>query len=319
MQENFIHFLSLSPCQLSINGQNIGIIDNSNTLELDILTKTDNIYITYNPISDKQNLLPYTFKLNTQNTPSTANEYIKIVPFPNNNYDVIMSPFYYYQIDNAKVILNQQLGEYYINITNDNISRITIFNGASIVFTINTISMKSAKAIIEKDIIIIEGIIDNITYYLLVIDTKDFSILHNDISHSIENSDDYIQSLKNLKDISHHAIVHKIDKKNKTCQDYRVYENNICHEPHSPLLIPKAFLEGIKNRDEALVRKYLSQELSFTPLSKFQEYFGDIKEIYFNRHLVLQDKLNYTIFTSKYKNYNFIMDNDIIKDIEEIF
>lgn len=319
MQENFIHFLSSYPCQLSINGQSVGIIDNSNTLELDIITKTENIYVSYNPISNGKNLLPYTFKLNTQNIPISDNAYIKIIPFPNNNYDIIMTPFYYYQIENSKIILNQQIGEYYINITSDNISRVTIFNRASIVFTINTIALKSAKAIIEKDIIIIEGIIDDYTYYLLVINASDFSIIHNDISHSIENSDDYIQTLKNLKDISHHAIVHKIDKRKKTCQDYRVYENNICTEPHSPLLIPKVFLEGIKNHDEALIKKHLTQELSFTPLSKFQDYFGNIQEIYFNRHLVLQDKLNYSILTNTYKNYNFIMENNKIKDIEEIF
>jgi len=319
MQENFIHFLSNTPCQIAVNGQNIGIIDNINVLELDIITKTDRIFVSYNPISDNQNLLSYTFKLNTQNHPTVDNEYIKVIPFPNNNYDIIMNPFYYYQIDNSKVLLNQQISQYYISIVSDNITRITIFSGASIVFTMNTIKIKSAKASIDKDILIIEGIVDDDTYYLLVIDTANFQILHNDISHSIDISDDYIQSLKNLKDISHHSIVYKIDKKKKNCQDYRVYENNTCREPHSPLLIPKVFLEGIQTHDESLAKKYLSRELLTTHFEKFQGYFGEIKEIYFNRHLVLQDKLNYTIFTNTFKNYNFIMENNLIKDIEEIF
>ena len=319
MQENFIHFLSQVPCQLSINGSNIGIIDNINTMELDILTKTDKLYVTYNPISNQNNLLSYTFQLNTQGHPTTDNEYIKVVPFPNNNYDIIMTPFYYYQIDQNKVLLNQQIGKYYISITSDNITRITIFSGASIVFTINTIQLQSAKATINKDIIIIEGIVDVETYYLLVIETEHFKILHNDISHSIEVGDDYIQSLKNLKDISHHSIVYKIDKNNKTCQDYRVYENNICTEPHSTLFIPKVFLESLQTHDEALAKKYLCSDYLSTPFDKYLGYFGDIKEIYLNRHFIRQDQLNYTILSNEYKNYNFIMENNKIKEIEEIF
>lgn len=319
MQENFLHFLSSTPCQININGKNIGFIDNINILEIDILTKTNKIFVSYNPISSNISAIPYTFEINTSSSPMTENEYIKIIPFPNNQYDIIMTPFYYYQIDKSKVLLNKELGKYYVSIVTDNITHVNIFSGASIVFTINIPKFISAKATLENEIICIEGVIDNETYYLLVINTKDFSVLHNDISHSIENSDEIIESLKKIKDISHHCIIYQIKKAEKTCQNYKAYEDNICREPHSALHIPKVFLEAIKLHDEKIIKNYLSPQLQSTPIEKFLTYFGEIKEIYLNRHNVLQDKFNYTIFCNKYKNYNFIMQNNKIIDIEEIF
>ena len=179
--------------------------------------------------------------------------------------------------------------------------------------------MLSVKADLTNDILTLEGIIDNDTYYLLILDTSNFKILHNDISHSIENTGEYIQSLKNIKDISHHSIVFKINKKDKSTENYKVYENNNCREPHSNILIPKVFLEAIQTHDEEVCKKYLSSNFSSTPFSKLTNYFGEIKEIYLNRHLVLQDKLNYTVNSDRYHNYNFLLSNNKIIDIEEIF
>lgn len=319
MQENFLHLLSLCPCSLQINGQDIGYIDNKNVLELDLITKTEKLFVNYTPITYKKNIIPFSFELDTANYPTTENEYIKIIPFPNNNYDIIMKPFYYYQLENSNVIFNQNVGKYFISILSENSTKITIFSGASIVFTINTVLLKSAKAELKKDILIIEGIIDSDNYYLLVIDTSDFSILHNDIVQSIENTDSYIQSLKNLHDISHHAFVCKIEFANKNKQYYHVYENNISCEPLSPYLIPQDFLECLISNDEPKAKKHLDNKFNNSNIAQFKNYFGEIKEIYLNRHNVLQDKLNYTIKSETYKNYNFIMKNNKIFEIEEIF
>lgn len=321
MKENFIHLLSITPCLVSINGKEIGAIDNINNFELDLITKTEKIFVTYTPISNQKNMLPYTFLLNIQDTPQTDNEYIKIVPFPNNNYDIIMKPFYYYQIDEAKVLLNHSLGNYYVSIITDTITRINIFSGASIVFTLNiTTTLQDAQAELKKDLIIIKGIVDTDTYYLLVIDSSNFSILHNDISHSIEINENFYQSLKKLNNISHHAIVNKIDFENKSLDKFYVYEDNYATPPNDELIIPRAFLECVIIQDIELAKSFLSPNYSNTQIIQFQNYFGNIKEIYLNRHLIKQSKINYTIFTNnKYKNYNFVMVDNKISDIEEVF
>lgn len=321
MKENFIHLLSETPCLISINGKDLGVIDNTNNFEIDLITKTEKLFVTYTPIINQKNMLPYTFLLNTIDSPKSDNEYIKIVPYPNNNYDIIMKPFYYYQIDEAKVLLNQSLGNYYVSIITDTITRINILSATSIVFTLNiTTTLKEAKAESKKELIIIKGIVDNDTYYLLIIDSTNFSILHNDISHSIEVDDGFYQSLKKLNNISHHAIVNKIDFEKKSIEKFYVYEDNYATPPNDELIIPRAFLECVIIQDIELAKNFLSPNYSNTQIIQFQNYFGDIKEIYLNRHLIKQGKINYTIFTNnKYKNYNFVMVDGKISDIEENF
>lgn len=319
MQESFLHFLSKENCIISVNGENIGVIDNKNVFELDIITKCESVFINYSPISDKQNFIPYSFQLDTKNKPTTNNEYIKVVPYPNNHYDIIMKPFYYYQIEESKVLLNQKLDNFYISVVSSSKTMITIYSGTSIVFTLDIPRLIDAKASINKDSIVITGIIDENTYYLLIIDCNDFHIIHNDISHSIEESIDSIQSLKKLFDLSRHAKVCKFDFTDKKSQLFHVYEEDNYQGVHSSLLLPKNFLQCIQTNDEKLLNSMLDYSLQNTPITQFKSFFGDIKEIHLNRHAIYQDKINYTIKSKTYKNYNFIFENNLIKEIQEIF
>ena len=146
MTKNFIHFLSETPCIISINGKEIGVIDNYNNLELDIITQCEKVFVTYSPISHKENYIPYTYVLNTREYPQSDNEYIKVIPFPSNHYDIIMKPFYYYQIEKSEILLNQTTGKYFVSIINDNLSRITIYSGTTMVFAINTYRLKKCQS-----------------------------------------------------------------------------------------------------------------------------------------------------------------------------
>lgn len=319
MTKNFIHFLSETPCAISINGQNIGYIDNSNTFELDIITNTTNVYVTYSPLSHKNYVLPYTFNINNNDINALNSDYIKVVPFPNNQYDIIMKPFYYYQIETSKVLLNQTVGNLFVNILNDNKSNITIYSGASIVFTITTVKLENAKVYIKSDYLIIEGIIDKENYYLLILDIKDFSIIYNDITQSIENTDEYLQIYKKLNTIPKHAEICKIDYKVKSKDTYYVYQKEFPELPKNNMLIPFSMLEAIKVGDENVIKDSVDNNLSATPINYFKNYFGDIQEIYLNRHIEPTNKINYTVFNGNYKNYNFIINGNKIADIEEIF
>jgi hypothetical protein len=155
MQENFLHFLSDVPTNLECNGQNIGFIDNERIFELDLLTKTNHIFINYIPISQSQQSIPYTFKLNTENAPYSDNSYIKIIPFPNNHYDIIMIPFYYYQITDSEVLFNGTINKYFVSITNSKQTNITIFSGNTIVFNKNIDKIINVKVEKKEDVIVI--------------------------------------------------------------------------------------------------------------------------------------------------------------------
>ena len=317
MRENFLHFISDTMAMININGTHLGQIDNVKTLEIDVITKTPNIFVTYTPISNNQNTIPYTFTLNTMDIPKTDNEYIKVVPFPNNNYDIIMKPFYYYQVSKSQVLFNQSVGKYFVSIVSDNVCRITIFSSGSIVFNINIVALKCAKVEEKKGYIIIEGVINDNSYYLLIVDTSNFEIVHNDVVESIENSEEYISAYRNEHTLCHHARVFSLNIESKQIDKYYVYSDE-CNYTINEMLIPHAMLECVKVGDEKMAKTFLANNLQSTSIEQLTNYFGNIKNIYLNRHN-LNSKVNYTIESDKMKNYNFILDNGKIIEIEENF
>ncbi|MBE5758294.1 MAG: hypothetical protein E7345_05190 [Clostridiales bacterium] len=319
MKENFLHFISETPFILNINGETIEKVDNEKIFECDIITNTENMFVTYLPITTNKNYISYTYLLDMKSTPKTDNSNIKIIPFPNNHYDIIMTPFSCNNLTTPKVISNTQVGNYFVSIVNDANTKITILSGASIVFCTNIPLIKQAKVEMKKDFIIITGLISENEFYLLIINCENFKIVFSDYSHSIENTSEYIQSLKNLNDISKTAIVHKLDFKSKNIEEFFVYQNETDHKVKSDILIAMNFLECIQIGNENKAKELLSDSYNNVNLSTFNNYFGKIKEIHLNRHEDFNGKANYTIIGDNIKNYNFILENHHIQDIEEVF
>ena len=318
MKENFLHFLSDTPCSISINGHDIGTIDNINTFEQDILVDTEQIILEYKPISGDKLFIPYFATIKTKDYPHTDNEYIDIIPFPDNHYDIFLQPFYYNETREEKVLLNQNIDKYFVSITTGNNTNITIFSGASIVYKITVTRFTSASIDKKSNLLIIKGIINQEEYYLLVINTETFETIHNDISHSIEEDNTGLQSLKILKNTTHHAKVCKIEYSSQKKEIFYVYEDENIIVPNHNALIPLYFLEALSVNDTNMCNSLLSTHLQNTPLNRFKNYFGNIEGIYLNRHNV-SPNINYTIKNTTYKNYDFIINNGKIAEIEEIF
>lgn len=319
MQENFLHFLSDVPSNLECNGQNIGFIDNERIFELDLLTKTEHVFINYIPISQSQQSIPYTFKLNTENTPFSDNSYIKIIPFPNNHYDIIMKPFYYYQITDSQVLYSGSIDKYFISITNNEQTNITIFSGANIVFNKSITKIINVKVEKNENVIVITGIIDENNYHLILIDITNFNLVYDDIIQSIEDCKNIIKTYKPINTLCNHAKVFNYNFSTKESDTFYVYEDDNEKSSIPPILIPQAFLECVKIQDENLCKSFLTNNFNNTKIEHLEGYFGKINEIYFNRHQTNSNKINYTIKSDRYRNYNFLLDNNKIYDIEEIF
>lgn len=319
MQQNFLHFLSDSPCNLECNGEKFGLIDNENTFELDLLTKTNHVFINYIPISQSIQSIPYTFKLDTSETPSTDNNYIKIVPFPNNNYDIIMKPFYYYQVSNTNVLFNGKVNNFFISITNSNTTNIIVYSGSSMVFNKNSTKLTNVKIENKNDTLIFTGIIDDKNYYLLIVDSNTFKILFEEIIQSIEDSSNGIITYQKSNTLCRHGKVCNFNFTNKESNNYYVYDNSFQIDNVPTILIPQALLECVKISDEKSCKIFLDNKYNSTSISQIKSYFGDIEEIYLNRHQTFSNKINYTIKANKFKNFNFLIDNNKIYDIEEIF
>lgn len=318
MKESFLHLLSETKGIFRINGQYLGTIDNKTNMELDVISHTKSIFVTFEPIEDSPRAIPYTFSLNTEDSPRSSNEYIKIVPFPNNHYDIVMKPFYYYQISQSEILFNGNVGKFFVSIIADNITRITIFSGASIVFSYNVERFSFAKVEEHKEKIIIQGVINDNQYRLIIINTEEFKVIYDDISHSIEETNEYICSYKKINTICNHALVWKFTYSDNNIEKYYVYENAPKKEINN-ILIPYAFLQCVSIGDESMAKNFLSNKFATTSINQLQEYFNKIDEIYLNRHNFSFAKQNYTIKSSSMKNYNFLIDNSRIQDIEEVF
>lgn len=317
MRENFLHFLSTTPATISVNGYNIGTIDNEQTFELDLLSKTDKIFVSYEPISEDEYYLPYTSKISTNAFPSTNNEYIEIVPFPNNHYDIIMKPFYYYELRDAKVLYNAMVGKFFVSVISTNHTTITIYSGNSIVYQRNIPLLQNVKVDINNNIMTIKGIISSDEYYLLILNTTNFETIFSDIVHSIDEEQNAITSVKKLHNLPHHAVVCKVEYNPYKKEIFNVYEKDTLTPPTNKYFIPLFFLDALKTKDEKLCKSMLSHKLFSSPLSKFESYFGDIKDVYFNRHQIGSD-INITIKSSEYRNYNFSIIDGKIDDIDEV-
>ena len=317
MNKHFIHFLSNDPCMLTINGTPAGQIDHFSKFELDVLLNTNKVYVTYEPVSKDLPAIPYSFLIDTNCKNLCDNKYIKVVPFPNNHYDIIMNPFYYYQISESIVLYNGQVGKYFISITTDTETTITIYSGASIVFSHRIEKISAAKVSERHELLIITGVIDDKTYRLMIIDTQNFSIIHNDISHSIEENIEEITTIKKLNTLLNHLVVCKVKFMSKTSENFHVIDDSLNSTIDSNILLPMAFLQSIQIGDISSATNYLSNQLQKANIDQIKSYLGNFDEIYLNRHNVLPNKINYTLLGKEIHNFSFLIDDNKITEIIE--
>ena len=320
MNNKFLHFLSNTPCNLRINNEYVGSIDNDKNMEIDILTKTNKLYLTYEPISMETPSIPYTTLINITDFPSTNNKNIRIIPFPNNHYDIHLTPFYYYHIVESKTLYNNTVGNYFVSIVTDNVNtKVIIYSGMSIVFSTTITPCTSIKVSTHKEFILIQGITSEDKLYALLINTTNFDIIFNDYISSLEENNDSITILHSCNTLCSHAIVYNLQISTKECQKYYVFESEDHKNNFHPFFIPQAFLECLQCEDEKTLESFLFPNLHNSNINQFKEYFGNIKEFYLNRHNTSPYKVNYTILTNSWHNYTFHINNNQICEIEDIF
>ena len=320
MKKNFLHFLSTTPCILKINNEHIGEIDNKENLELDVLTSTSHIYLTYNPITTDTPSIPYTTLINTTTNPNSSNQNIKIIPFPNNHFDILLTPFYYYHTFESKTLYNHQIGNFFLSIiADDSNSQIILYSGMSIVYSMSATAFLSVKVSSHKEYILIQGITKEEKLYALVIDTKKLECCFNNYISSLEEDGENLTILQSCNTLCHHALVLNIQTNNSTTQKYYVFEKDNSLHTINPFFIPQAFFECLQIEDEKTLKSFLSTNFQSTNIQQFKEYFGNVKEFYFNRHTHSIHKVNYTIYSDSWHNYTFHMTDNLISEIEEIF
>lgn len=318
MKEFNLHFYSKKPCNIFINGELVGLIDNVQKFFIDMVVFSNTLVVTCEPISNStETLIPISFKLTYENNKLTSNlPSAKIIPFPNSNFDVVLN-FKKLMLNNKTSLFNKKLGSFNVLAMIDSISTISIFSSENNLFTTQTDFLTNFEAEQINNLIVCTANTNSGTF-MLIFNTTTSEALVCDEFMQIEKTENNIKALKNLNNTLKHGKVFDVDLKTSTVTNYNVYLEEFLSLSEQNL-IPLSFLEAIKEEDFKIAMTYLDPKLNDVTEEKLKQYFDGIDEIYYNCYYLKQDVCNYTIISkNSTKNFNFYMVNNKIAEIEEV-
>lgn len=318
MKEFNLHFYSKKPCNIFINGELVGLIDNVQKFFIDMVVFSNTLVVTCEPISNStETLIPISFKLTYENKKLTSSlPSAKIIPFPNSNFDVVLN-FKKLMLNNKTSLFNKKLGSFNVLAMIDSISTISIFNNDNNLFTTQTDFLTNFEAEQINNLIVCTANTNSGTF-MLIFNTTTSEALVCDEFMQIEKTENSIKALKNLNNTLKHGKVFDVDLKTSTVTNYNVYLEEFLSLSEQNL-IPLSFLEAIKEEDFKIAMTYLDPKLNDVTEEKLKQYFDSIDEIYYNCYYLKQDVCNYTIISkNSTKNFNFYMVNNKIAEIEEV-
>lgn len=318
MKEFNLHFYSKKPCNIFINGELVGLIDNVQKFFIDMVVFSNTLVVTCEPISNStETLIPISFKLTYENNKLTSSlPNAKIIPFPNSNFDVVLN-FKKLMLNNKTSLFNKKLGSFNVLAMIDSISTISIFSSENNLFTTQTDFLTNFEAEQINNLIVCTANTNSGTF-MLIFNTTTSEALVCDEFMQIEKTENNIKALKNLNNTLKHGKVFDVDLKTSTITNYNVYLEEFLSLSEQNL-IPLSFLEAIKEEDFKIAMTYLDPKLNDVTEEKLKQYFDGIDEIYYNCYYLKQDVCNYTIISkNSTKNFNFYMVNNKIAEIEEV-
>lgn len=318
MKEFNLHFYSKKPCNIFINGELVGLIDNVQKFFIDMVVFSNTLVVTCEPISNStETLIPISFKLTYENNKLTSSlPSAKIIPFPNSNFDVVLN-FKKLMLNNKTSLFNKKLGSFNVLAMIDSISTISIFSNDNNLFTTQTDFLTNFEAKQINNLIVCNANTNSGTF-MLIFNTTTSEVLVCDEFMQIEKTENNIKALKNLNNTLKHGKVFDVDLKTSTVTNYNVYLEEFLSLSEQNL-IPLSFLEAIKEEDFKIAMTYLDPKLNDVTEEKLKQYFDGIDEIYYNCYYLKQDVCNYTIISkNSTKNFNFYMVNNKIAEIEEV-
>ncbi len=317
MREFSLHFYTNTPCNVFVNGEMIGFIDNKDNFFIDIVSFSEQLIISCEPICEDNILyLPCSFRLNyVGNNLICSSNNIEIVPFPNHNFDIILD-CKLMMVNSKSTLLSKKIDGYTILTMVDTISTISIFLDDKNLYTCKYAQLSNLEYERTKDLILVKGNSNNNVFFL-AFNTTDNKVILSGTYNSIEKTKDNIKVLKSENKTLLTATVYSLNLSNNEVEKYNVYLNDY-HETKQTSLIPYSFLEAIKDSNYNLAICMLDNNFIKADKDKLNGYFGKIEKIYYNCYNQNKNAVNYTIYNGKYSNYNFYINNSKIIEIEEI-
>lgn len=312
----FLNFKSTNSCDIFVDSKHIGQVkDLPISVEVDEL---QSFILSIYPISEKHHIMPnFSVKMRYElNKLFCESDFVEVIPFTNNNYDIVINCSQINPIENIEKVYEKTINNINIVVNNFGKSNICVYKNGTLKYTTNIFECFTFNAYSNKDYILIQG--SNSKVNNLIVLGPNFNEIYNDKMELVEFTKTNIKVLKKLCDIAKTGKVTEINYDNGKINSYYVYmdKKNVVNKNE---LVPYAFLECVKINNFELAKEYLSSNLkNKLTKSTCENFFGEIKEIYFNPYYVNDIYYNYTIKGNNYLSFNFKVKNQLIEEIEEI-
>ena len=318
MQEFNLHFYSKTPCNIFIDGEHIGLIDNLKTFFIDVIVLKPTLIVICEPLCENNTtFIPISFKLEfeKQNLKSSLNS-TKIIPFPKNNYDILLE-FNKLESTQKTDVFNHKSNDVNIMILTNDLSRISVYNNQQNLFSCTQEKLENFDIQTINKITLLTACAANNEKFLLALNTLNNMVLICDCFEKIEQNTNIIKCLKNLHNTVNTGKVFELDLNTKQVNTYNVLlkETQTQVEPN---LIPYLFLESVKDENFKYALSFLDDRLCKTKADKFKQFFGEFTDIYYNCYNLKTDFYNYTIVGKTARNFNFYLTGHKISEIEEV-
>lgn len=313
----FLHFTSDVDFNLNINGEFIKTCTGLENKYITIATTKNSLYFTFLPISTKQTYLPFTQMLNiTNNNVSISSQYVEVVPFKNNHYEVILTAPLSATNTLSSIIREDYFGKINIVLLNNNNGNIFVYEDNKLKKQFVTSSIINAEIKQINNNIIIKCELEEDKYFLVILNADNLETLCEGECDIIEENEEEIKSLKKMLDLSKHASVLSFSLQSQQIENYKVYLDGEPKRTTNKLLVPLAFLQALQYENFDLAKSYLSEELAETANSEFEGYFGKIQNIYLDRYNLNAAEVGYTVKSNGvFSLFEFAVDNGVIKEI----
>lgn len=317
MDIKYLHFENDSNVIISINGINVTNLNVYDNKFIDIAYHSNTAVISVNPCSTTKNqLLCYTERIDFSKNNKSL---IKVIPFRNNHYELKFEKIKAPISSRNEIIKDEYFGKLNITISNNSIGNILIYENSKLKKQLTTNKIVDADIKQRDDKLIIFCSLENEQYFASILNINNLETLFESITDSIEENDDKIKTLTKLNDFAKHGKVKSYNLKSGNIEEYNIYLNEEPNKTNNNLLIPYAFLEGIKIKNFNLAKSYLSNNFDNISKEHFENYFGDIQNIYLDSYNLNSYVIPYVVETNNgFDFYDFSIDNGKIIDINKL-
>lgn len=311
--KSYLHFYSDVEFELRVNSEFIKHCRVNEYCDFEVESGTK-FYITFNPISNKIQYLPYTQSIQIlDGVPKCNSGQIEIIEFSNNHFEIKLNPIVSTSQTNnlitfnfGKIFTTVQTSPTNIYIYENNVLKKIINSNHCIT---NSLAKQYGNYIVYKNCL------TNGNFQICIVDINSLECVCNLVCETIEEAENKLKFLVRCDSICHYATIYDFNFNDGKLSNNSIYLSKPRNANINELTAYQ-FLMAIKNNDisQAMTKisPQLQENMSEENISKF---FGKIEKIFFDSYN-RNDNIYIIITTESTKKIKFTFENNLINDLE---